>query len=390
MTYSKRRIGDLCYVKIGRTPRRDLPQFWGGSAIWVTVRELCGGVITSSKEQISDLAIREVMQKPIPAGTLLFSFKLSIGKMAIAGVPLYTNEAIAALVIRDVNLLDRDYLRFALMATSSEDSANHAVLGKVLNKAKVEGIEIPVPSLKEQRSIVDLLSRAEGIVRLRREAEKKAAELIPALFLDMFGNPATNPKGWRTCSLDTVLSETKLGLVRGAKEMDGQNPFPYVRMDAVGGGSVRVSALKRVDATEKEIGEYSLRYGDFLFNTRNSKELVGKTGMFKGGNESVYLFNNNLMRMRFDGTSLLPEYVNALFQTSYIQKQLEAIKRGTTSVFAIYYKDLRHIELRLPDLKLQQEFAERFVQIDSIKVQQSAATAKAQTAFDALLAQTFT
>jgi len=57
-------------------------------------------------------------------------------------------------------------------------------------------IQVPKPPLSEQRRIVDLLSRAEGIVRLRREAEKKSAELIPALFLDMFGDPATNPKGW--------------------------------------------------------------------------------------------------------------------------------------------------------------------------------------------------
>ena len=284
-----------------------------------------------------------------------------------------------------------EYLAFFLKTarfrkwTSESQGANI----KNIKKSALEDFEVPVPPLSEQRRIVDLLSRAEGIVRLRREAEKKAAELIPALFLEMFGDPATNPKAWRTSSLDSVLSETKLGLVRGAKEMDVKKSFPYVRMDAVGGGSVRVSALKRVDATEKEIGEYSLRYGDFLFNTRNSKELVGKTGMFKDGNESVCLFNNNLMRMRFDGTSLLPEYVNALFQTSYIQKQLEAIKRGTTSVFAIYYKDLRHIELRLPDLKLQQEFAERAIQIDSIKAQQAAATAKAQATYSALLAQVF-
>ena len=82
----------------------------------------------------------------------------------------------------------------------------------------------------------------------------------------------------------------------------------------------------RVDATEKESAEHSLRYGDFLFNTRNSKELVGKTGMFVGAGEPVVLFNNNLMRMRFNGKSLLPEYVNALFQTPYVQNQLEAIK----------------------------------------------------------------
>lgn len=348
-------------------------------------------LIQSWNNSVAEPVRSKLRAKAFPAGALIFpkiGAAIATNKKRQLTRPSCVDNNVMA-VIPNADRLDSDFLYFMFLAKNLSDFASESNPPSI-RKTDVEQWGVNIPPLPEQRRIVDLLSRAEGIVRLRREAEKKAAELIPALFLDMFGNPATNPKGWRTCSLDTVLSETKLGLVRGAKEMDGQNPFPYVRMDAVGGGSVRVSALKRVDATEKEIGEYSLRYGDFLFNTRNSKELVGKTGMFKGGNESVYLFNNNLMRMRFDGTSLLPEYVNALFQTSYIQKQLEAIKRGTTSVFAIYYKDLRHIELRLPDLKLQQEFAERFVQIDSIKVQQSAATAKAQTAFDALLAQTFT
>jgi type I restriction enzyme S subunit len=222
------RLGGLCDVRIGRTPRRDSPQYWGGTATWVTVRELNGGVVSKSKEQISDLAVSEVMQPLIPAGTLLFSFKLSIGKMAIAGVPLYTNEAIAALVIRDAQVLDRDYLRYALMATSSEDGANHAVLGKVLNKEKVEGIEIPVPPLTEQRRIVDLLSRAEGIVRLRREAEKKAAELIPALFIDMFGDPATNPKGWAKASLGDLCIRITDGTHQPPKFQESGIPFIFV------------------------------------------------------------------------------------------------------------------------------------------------------------------
>lgn len=199
-------LRDLCEVRIGRTPSRSNQNFWGGPGVWVTISELNGGELADSKEHISELAIRDVMPPPVPAGTLLFSFKLSIGKMGVSGVPLYTNEAIAALPIRDPERLDREYLRYALMATSGSVQANHAVLGAVLNKAKVEALPIPVRPISEQRCIVDLLSRAENIVRMRREAERKAKEIIPALFLDMFGDPAMNPNGWAIKSVAEVVA----------------------------------------------------------------------------------------------------------------------------------------------------------------------------------------
>ena len=135
-------LGELCDVRIGRTPRRDEPRFWGGDAVWVTIRELNGGEIKSSKESVSEAAVRECMPEPVPTGTLLFSFKLSIGKMAVAGCPLYTNEAIAALPIRKPHELSREFLRFALLRESHEGSANNAVLGKVLNKEKVQQLSI--------------------------------------------------------------------------------------------------------------------------------------------------------------------------------------------------------------------------------------------------------
>src|SRR6267142_610486 len=152
--WSTESLGELCDVRIGRTPRRDEPRFWGGDAVWVTIRELNGGEITSSKEMLSEAAVRECMPEPIPVGTLLFSFKLSIGKMAVAGCPLYTNEAIAALPIRNPARLCRDYLRYALLAESHEATANAAVMGKVLNKEKVQRLSIPVPPLGEQQRIV--------------------------------------------------------------------------------------------------------------------------------------------------------------------------------------------------------------------------------------------
>jgi len=287
---------------------------------------------------------------------------------------------------------DRAYLAFFLRSQQVVDQISARTAGARMPRADMDfvfSLPAPLPLLPEQRRIVDILSRAEGIVRLRHEAEKKAAELIPSLFLNMFGDPVANPKGWDTKELQEILVETKLGLVRGARETSDDKPYQYLRMDAVGGGLVRTTRLKRIDATEPEINEYALRPGDFLFNTRNSKELVGKTGIFVGAEDSPILFNNNLMRMRFDEGMMLPEFVNAQFQTDYIKDQLESIKRGTTTVFAIYYKDLKGVRLRVPKLDLQRDFVSHMQNIRSIQSQQSAAIDKAQATFSALLAQAF-
>jgi type I restriction enzyme, S subunit len=191
-----KRLDELCDIRVGRTPRRDTPKYWGGSNVWVTIGELNGGIIADSKEHISDLATQTCMPDPVPTGTLLFSFKLSIGKMAVTGRPLYTNEAIAALPVRDPAAVSRDYLKYALSSTSHEGGANAAVLGRVLNKEKVSAIRVPVPPRFEQDRIVAVLDEAAELQRLRREADRRTAELVPAIFNEMFGDPATNPKGW--------------------------------------------------------------------------------------------------------------------------------------------------------------------------------------------------
>lgn len=368
MTFSKLRIGDLCSVRIGRTPRRDSPQFWGGSAIWVTVRELSGGVITSSKEQISDLAVREVMQAPIPVGTLLFSFKLSIGKMAIAGAPLYTNEAIAALVILDPNQLDRDYLRFALMATSSESSANHAVLGKVLNKEKVEGIEIPVPPLPEQRRIVDLLSRAEGIVRLRREAEKKAAELIPALFLDMFGDPSTNPKGWAVLPFGD-LADNKDGRRKPVKAADRdkrRGSYPYYGASGV------------ID----QIDDY-LFDGEHLLIAEDGANLVSRSTPIAFIATGKFWVNNHAHIVSPNGKANLA-YLECLLN----MRNMKDFITGSAQP-KLTQANLNAMSVMVPSIDMQNEFSIHLEAVRSIESQQSAATAKAQATFDSLLARTF-
>ena len=106
----------------------------------------------------------------------------------------------------------------------------------------MESAMLPVPPLDEQRRLVDILSRAEGIVRLRREAQKKAAELIPALFLDIFGDPVTNPKGWQEVSLGSGIQEFRYG----TSQKSGPTGYPTLRIPNVIGDRLDPSEIKLV------------------------------------------------------------------------------------------------------------------------------------------------
>lgn len=237
-------LGELCDVRIGRTPRRDQPRYWGGNVVWVTIAELNGGEIASSKETISEAAVRECMPDPVPTGTLLFSFKLSIGKMAVAGRPLYTNEAIAALPIRNPREISRDFLRYALLAESREGTADKAVLGKLLNKDKVQRLTVPVPPLAEQDRLVKLLDEADALRKLRADADKGSEALIPALFNEMFGDPRTNPKRWPRESLKECGASVRYGL--GQPPEGDPRGVPILRATNIKRGRISETGLMRV------------------------------------------------------------------------------------------------------------------------------------------------
>nr|WP_274601084.1 restriction endonuclease subunit S [Halochromatium roseum] len=173
--------------------------------------------------------------------------------------------------------------------------------------------------------------------------------------MNLFGDPVTNPKGWHSKPFGELVRDAKIGLVRSASEFGESFEYPYVRMDAITsrGGFLR-ELVQSTSATAAEVSEYSLRNGDFLFNTRNSKELVGKCTVFNSDERDV-LFNNNIMRVRFvDGVS--PHFVSYFLNSKGGQRELDKLKSGTTSVFAVYAKDLNRLPIPLPNSNVQQQF----------------------------------
>lgn len=198
-------ITEVCDILVGRTPSRYNPVYWGTGFPWLSIADMNqGDSLSSTKETITTEAVKECNCKQIPKGTVLFSFKLSIGKVGITAVDMFTNEAIAAFLIKDKSRLDTKFLFYTLKSTDYSVGSNKAVMGKTLNKEQLKKFTIPLPSIEEQLRIVKILDLAQSLIEKRRQAIAYLDDYIKTVFLDMFGDPVSNPKGWEVVKFEDI------------------------------------------------------------------------------------------------------------------------------------------------------------------------------------------
>ncbi len=245
---------------------------------------------------------------------------------------------------------------------------------------------IPLPPLDEQRRIVGLLDRAAEIRRRADAARAKARAIIPALFLDMFGDPATNPKGWPVTMVGDVLDSASYGTSQ--KASDAGDGLPVIRMGNVTmNGQLDTTGLKYIELTEAEREKAELLAGDLLFNRTNSKELVGKTGLWDGRFDAVAA--SYFIRLRVNRERIVPAYLWAFFNTSHMKRVLFQTARGAIGQANINAKELRAFPVATPSLPLQTAFAEQVHRLDSLARHLDAAAAKAEAMAAGLSAEVF-
>ncbi len=370
-------LSDVITFKKGKKPKRLLEHAQAGALPYILIESFEG----KPSAFTDDLSCPVV----IPSDTLLVCDGARTG-LSCSGLHGYIGSTLATLK-PDEAKVEPAYLFY--FVRSKYDLLNSRTRGAAIphvDKDLLMGLQIPLPSLTEQRRIVDILSRAEGIVRLRRDAEKKAAELIPALFLDMFGDPATNPKGWPVETVVDVIESADYG--SSTKSSDDGSGLPLIRMGNVDyAGTLNLADLKFVNLPDNEVEKYRLREGDILFNRTNSKDLVGKTGLWSNERESVVA--SYFIRLRVDRERLHPSYLWAFMNSRYMKRVLFDTARGAIGQANINSKELKAFPVAVPPLELQNEFAARLEDIRSIQTQQSTATSRAQATFDALLARVF-
>ena len=192
----KVKLSDAFELQMGKTPDRSDSSCWSGAHKWVSIADLSKAdkYIIDTKETISDTGVAKSGIKVVPKGTVIMSFKLSIGKTAITTEDLYTNEAIMAFIDKGIYEIDTNYIYHLFASKDWNEGTNKAVLGLTLNKATLSQVEIEIPSIAEQKQVVEVLDKVDELISLRKKQLQKLDDLIKSRFVEMFGDPMTNNK----------------------------------------------------------------------------------------------------------------------------------------------------------------------------------------------------
>ncbi|WP_213243348.1 MULTISPECIES: restriction endonuclease subunit S [Gordonia] len=351
------RLEEVCEINIGRTPARAEPTFWGTGHHWLSIADMNQGLsITHTKEQITAEGARA--GKIVRPGTVLLSFKLSIGKVGIASIPLYTNEAIAALPIKDPNKLDSRYLMRALQAMNLADGSNRAAMGAVLNKRTLASIRIPLPPLPEQRRIAAILDHADSLRTKRRQVLTHLDSLIQSIFHDMFGGSSR-----QTVRLEDVAIVSS-GITKGRKTSEATNLTPYLAVANVQAGHLKMDAVKEIPATVAEIQRYALQDGDLVLTEGGDPDKLGRGTVWRS-QLPLCLHQNHIFRVRPDVRLVLPDYLAASLASPELKSYFLRSAKQTTGIASINMTQLRAAPVPIPSMSQQLQFLTLSAAIES-------------------------
>jgi type I restriction enzyme S subunit len=341
-------------------------------------------VITCWNNSISRETQSRIGARVFPADTVIFpkiGAAIATNKKRLLRRPSCIDNNCMG-VTPDASQMLPEYLLYLFSSKDLSDFASDSNPPSI-RKSEVEGWDVHVPPLDEQRRTVDILSRAENIVRMRREAESKAKAIVPALFHQMFGL-----NGCTTVRL-TELADVVSGVAKGRKLTGKRSRLvPYLRVANVQAGELDLSEIKTIEATEAEISELIVRAGDVLLTEGGDFDKVGRGALLeKDIGECIH--QNHVFRVRTSSARLLPEYFSTFLQTVAAREYFLRAAKKTSNLASINMTQLKNLPVPVPLLERQEEFRQYFRSARKLEARQTAARQLGEESFHALLAQVF-
>jgi type I restriction enzyme S subunit len=373
------RIADITDIVMGQSPPGESYNETGVGLPFFQGKAEFGETSPTAKKWCTDP--RRIAER----GDILMSVRAPVGPTNIAGEQCCIGRGLAA--IRARASVTQDFLRYffrhaePILAHQGQGSTFTAI-----GRAEIAALTLRLPSLEEQHRLVDLLSRAEGIVRLRREAKRKTAELVPALFLDMFGDPASNPNGWPVVPFADVIGFTRYGPRFPNREYSETLKGGRVlrTTDIKSDGTISADEAPILPMTDEEIGKYALNPNTIVVTRTGAT--IGKVALYEHSEEPA-VAGAYLIEVRL-GERVLPQYILNLLMSQYGQQRLTSGARAVAQP-NLNVPTISAIPVPIPPSDLQRQFASKVEAVRAIASQQAAALATAQATFDALLHQSF-
>lgn len=241
-----------------------------------------------------------------------------------------------------------------------------AVTDKIVKSAL-----IPLPNLEDQKWIAEVLDKADALRQKRRLALQKLDTLLQSVFLEMFGDPATNPKGWDVVPMLSVTREFRYG----TSNKSGDRGYPTLRIPNIVNQTLDLAELKTVVVTNDEFGRLKLQNGDVLFvRTNGNPDNVGRCSVFDerevastGYPADQFIYASYLIRSRLDLGQIDPFYLQNYLLTKEGRNRLKSKCRTSAGQFNINTEALGNIPILLPPVAKQREFVTAISEIRAIR-----------------------
>lgn len=348
-------LGDVCSFLNGGTPSRSVARYFEGDIPWITGADIVGPIADSARSYITKEAVKDSATNLVPAGTILLVTRTSVGKVAVAGMPLCFSQDITALT-PDPEKIDTGYLVHLLRTKQPhfERLARGATIKGITREAIVD-IQLALLPLPEQRRIAEILDKADALRAKRRAALAQLDTLTQSIFLDMFGDPATNPKGWPEKTIGD-LCEVKGGkrLPKGEEYSSTPTPFRYIRVTDLKSGSIDESALVYLKPEiQAEISRYIVNTGDVVISIAGS---IGLIAAVSASLDGANLTENAAKLVPRAKGVYDPIFLSTFLQTPSAQSQIGShIGQVTIGKLALFR--IEKIKLPLPPMEAQLKFA---------------------------------
>ena len=385
-------LGKICILHSGGTPRRSNNKYYGGNIPWAKIADLDteNGIVVDTEEYITVEGLQAINNRIFPKGSILLAMYGSIGKLAIAGRDISCNQAILGIQIKDKEHLDINYLRLWLTSIKATlEFQGRGVTQQNISKSIVEKLEIPLPPLEEQRRIAAILDKADGVRRKRKEAIRLTDELLKSTFLEMFGDPVTNPKGWEVRELGDCVKDIESGW---SPKCDTRQAEPeewgVLKLGAVTYGHFNPDENKAMLPDDVPRQELEIKTGDLLVTRKNTYELVGASAFVQMTRPKLML-PDLIFRLRLiDGID--PVYVWQTLSQKTMRLKLSGLAGGTAgSMPNISKARLRTLPFPVPPQLLQLKYREIFNQFWLKKEHQKESEEISENLFNSLLQRAF-
>jgi len=369
----------------GGTPSKSRPQYYTGDIPWVSPKDMKSWYILDSEEHITQEAVDNSATKLIPKNSILIVNRSGVLKhtlpIAINKVPVTINQDMKALVCSDE--VDPEYLARALKGREKQILMSvRATTADNFSVNVLKDFELPLPPLDEQRRIAAILDKADGIRRKRQAALTLADEFLRSVFLDMFGDPVTNPKGWPTRKFG---AESVGELDRGKSKHRPRND------PALLGGKYPLIQTGEISNSNGYIADFTHTYSEFG---------LAQSKLWPKGTLCITIAANIAKTAILLIDACFPDSVvgftpNDAVKTEYVQfwlSFLQQIIEKNAPVSAqknINLEILRELDIPCPSIELQEQFVTQVQKSNVFRKKLYKANDLANDAFHALVQRAF-